>query len=114
MTFAGGLVLALLSAVALNWGWVAQHAAVGGLPALQVRRPLRSLRALFTNREWLLGVAVGMVGWAFYIVALALAPLSLVQATSAGGMAVLALAARRRGAVLSRPQWVAVAVAALG
>jgi hypothetical protein len=114
VTIAAGLALALLSALALNWGWVAQHSAVGGLPELTLRRPLRSLKLLYTDRDWLAGVAVGGVGWAFYIGALALAPLSLVQATCAGGMGVLAFAARRRGAVLTLAQWAAVGLAALG
>jgi hypothetical protein len=114
MTLASGLALALASAVALNWGWVAQHAAAGALPPLTLRHPVRSLLSLLRDRAWLTGVAVGTGGWAFYIAALAFAPLSLVQATSAGGMGVLAFLARRRGARLSRAQWAAVAIAGAG
>ena len=114
MTLIAGLALALASAAALNWGWVAQHAAAGALPPLTLRHPVRSLVSLLRDRAWLTGVAVGTAGWAFYIVALALAPLSLVQATSAGGMGALAFLARRRGALLSRAQWAAVAIAGAG
>ena len=114
MSLAAGLALALASAFALNWGWVAQHAASGGLPPLALRHPVRSLLSLVRDRGWLTGLAVGAAGWAFYVVALALAPLSLVQATSAGGMGALAFLARRRGAEISRRQWAAVAVAGLG
>ncbi len=114
MTLATGLALALASAFALNWGWVAQHAAAGGLPPLTLRAPVRSLLSLLRDRSWLAGLAVGAGGWAFYIVALALVPLSIVQATSAGGMGALAFLARRRGAELARAQWAAVAVAGIG
>ena len=114
MTIAAGLVLALASTFALNWGWVAQHAAASELSALSLRHPLESLRALFSDRGWLLGFVAGLGGWALYIAALALAPLSLVQATAAGGLGILALLAHRRGAALSGLDRVAVLVATLG
>jgi enterochelin esterase-like enzyme len=87
---AAGLALALLSAGALNWGYFVQHGVASGLPPLTVRRPLRSLAALFGNRRWLVGFFTGIGGWVLYVAALALAPLSLVQASSAGGLGVLA------------------------
>ncbi|NUR74891.1 MAG: hypothetical protein HOQ28_01225 [Thermoleophilia bacterium] len=114
MTVAAGLTLALLSAFALNWGWLEQHGAAQELPPLSLRRPLRSLRALFGDRAWFVGFAVGLAGWACYVAALALAPLSLVQATSAGGIGILAALAQRRGhAVEWRPVWLAVGGLAL-
>ena len=82
---AAGLALALLSAGALNWSYFVQHGAASGLPPLTVRKPLRSLATLFGNRRWLIGFATGIGGWALYVGALALAPLALVQASSAGG-----------------------------
>ena len=47
MSLAAGLGLALLSAFALNWGWLEQHGATQELPPLSGRAPLRSLRLLF-------------------------------------------------------------------
>lgn len=111
MTLGAGLVLALLSAFALNWGWLEQHGATQDLPALSGRTPTRSLRLLFGNRTWLVGFVVGLAGWALYVAALALAPLSLVQATSAGGIGILAALAQRRG---HAAQWPAVSVAVAG
>src|SRR5207247_7473644 len=60
---AGGLVLALASAVALNWSYYVQHGAAASLPPLSVRRPLRSLGALVGNRRWLIGFWTGVGGW---------------------------------------------------
>jgi len=97
VTLAGGLALALASTVALNWGWVAQHGSAAALPPLSVRRPLRSLRLLFRDLRWLAGFAAGLGGWAVYVAALRLAPLSLVQAVSAGGLAVIAALVGGRG-----------------
>ena len=47
MTVTAGLALALLSAFALNWGFLTQHGAASSLPPLSLRTPLRSLRSLF-------------------------------------------------------------------
>jgi hypothetical protein len=114
LSLGAGLALALASAFALNWGWLAQHGAARALPKLSLRRPLRSLRSLFGDRAWLVGFTVGLAGWALYIAALALAPLSLVQATSAGGVGLLAALAHRRGDAVDRADWNAVAAAVAG
>jgi len=98
----GGLALALASAGALNWGYFAQHQAAVRLPKLSLRRPIHSLVVLFVDRRWLVGFLVGLGGWVLYVAALKLAPLSLVQATSAGGIGLLALLAWR--ATGTRPQ----------
>jgi hypothetical protein len=110
-----GLALSLASAFALNWGWVEQHSAAARLPRLSLRRPLDSLRLLFRNLRWLAGFAAGLVGWGLYVGALALAPLSLVQATSAGGVGVLAaLAWRRSGKAPRRSELAGVGLGTLG
>lgn len=92
---AGGLLLALASAAALNWSYFVQHGVASALPPLTLRRPVVSLLRLFGNLRWLVGFVVGIGGWVLYVAALALAPLSLVQAASAGGIGLLALLASR-------------------
>ena len=109
MSLGLGLALSLASAFALNWGWVVQHGVASALPRLRLSAPLRSLRLLFSNLRWLVGFLVGLGGWGLYIGALALAPLSLVQAVSAGGIAILALLVRPSGR-----EWVGVGVGTLG
>jgi hypothetical protein len=103
---AAGLALALLSAGCLNWGFFRQHGTVSELP---------SLRLLFANPRWLAGFVVGLAGWALYVAALRLAPLSLVQAVSAGGIGLLALLVQRSTATrLSRREWTGVGAAVGG
>jgi hypothetical protein len=109
-----GLLLALLSTAALNGGFYMQHEASQRLPELTLRHPFASLAALFTNLRWVIGFVTGLAGWALYIVALDLAPLSLVQATAAGGMGLLALLVRLGGVRLSAREWVAVAASVGG
>lgn len=114
MSLAAGTLLALVSAAALNAGWSAQHGAAQHLPSFSLRRPLRSLRSAFADTAWLTGFLVGVGGWALYVAALALAPLSIVQGASAGGIGVLAFLARRRGERLTRTHGAAIAVSAAG
>lgn len=91
---AAGLVLAVASAVAIGGGYALQHASAAQLPPLTLRHPLRSLVSLFGSGRWIVGFFAGIGGWVLYVVALRLAPLSLVQAASAGGIGVLALGSR--------------------
>ena len=115
MKLVAGLFLAIASACALNWGFFVQHAVAAELPPLSVRRPVRSLRGLFGSGRWLLGYAVGIGGWGLYIVALSLAPLSIVQAASGGGIGVLAfLVFRARRETPSRREAAGVAAAMAG
>ncbi len=111
---AAGLSLALSSTAALNWGFFAQHVAAASLPPLGLRRPFQSLRLLFETGRWLAGFAAGLGGWALYVGALRLAPLSLVQATSAGGIGLLALLVRRTTQELRRVELAGVGTAVLG
>ncbi len=109
-----GLLLALLSTAALSYGFYLQHTASGTLPTLTLCHPLSSLAALFSNWQWLAGFVTGLSGWALYIVALGFAPLSLVQATSAGGVGLLALLVRLGGGSLLRPERLAVVTSVAG
>src|SRR4051794_1051981 len=90
-----GLILTLVSAAALNLAYVVEHEAARTLPPLSARHPLRSIRLLLSNRQWVGGFATEGAAWALYVVALALAPLALVQAVSAGGIGVLAVLVSR-------------------
>ena len=84
------------------------------MPDLTLRHPARSLSSLFSSWRWLTGFVIGLSGWALYIVALRFAPLSLVQAVSAGGVGLLALLVRLGGGSLSRQQLLAVATSVGG
>jgi len=115
MRLALALLLALGSAGALNWSYLVQHGAVTVLPPLSVRHPVRSLRTLFSNLRWVIGFFTGIAGWVLYVAALALAPLSLVQAVAAGGIGLLALLVwRTTGVALLRREWIGVAAAVVG
>jgi hypothetical protein len=110
-----GLVLALVSALAVNWAYTKEHDAAAAMPLLTFRQPLRSLGLLLGNRPWLLAFGTETAGWIVYVVALRLAPLSLVQAVSASGIAVLALlSVRGHPGRLGRREQLAVVAALVG
>src|SRR5207253_2620475 len=74
-----------------------------------------SVQALLTDRSWLAGFALETGGFALYVAALALAPLTLVQSVAAGGIGILAfVSARMRRRRLSRHELVGVLVSMLG
>jgi hypothetical protein len=89
------LLITLVSACLLNVGYLLQHSVASQAPPLSFRYPVASLRSLLGNRRWLLGLATEGAGWLLYVGALAIAPLSLVQATAAGGIGILAIMVSR-------------------
>jgi hypothetical protein len=89
------LILAFGSTTLISLAYLREHGAVGGLPPLSLRSPLRSAELLLTSRSWLRGFAMETGGFGLYVVALALAPLALVQSVAAGGVGVLAVASAR-------------------
>jgi hypothetical protein len=91
MTFAAGLVLSFLSAVAINWSYTQMHDAVAVMPELSLRRPVRVVVALLRSRAWLVSFGIESAGWLLYLAALRLSPLSLVQGVGASGIAALAI-----------------------
>jgi hypothetical protein len=105
-----GLLLAVASSIAINGGYALQHASASALPPLTLRRPIHSLALLFRSGRWAVGFFAGIGGWVLYVAALALAPLSLVQAASAGGIAVLAVGGPR----LTQAERVGVAASLVG
>jgi drug/metabolite transporter (DMT)-like permease len=110
-----GLALAIACAVATSVAFLLKHRGAVLAPGVQVRHPLRSAADLFRSRWFAIGWAVALGAWGLHVGALALAPLSIVQAVLAGGLVFLAVFAERFfGFRLGRRQWVGVIVTAAG
>ena len=110
-----GLTVAFASALVTNTAYSLEHDAAAALPPLPPRRPFRSAEVLLRDRRWLAAFAAETAGWLMYVAALRLAPLSLVQAVAASGVAVLAFAtARGHPSRLARREQVAVVLAVAG
>ena len=111
-----GIALAICAAVALNASYLMQHAGSSTAAAVDPRRPISTLASLLRSPIWLAGGAIGITGWALHIGAMREAPLSLVQAFVAGGLALTAPMAAiglRRRPARGETQAVAVMVLAL-
>ena len=115
MQIALALVLTIISACALDLGYLLQHQVASRLPPLSVHQPIKSVRSLLVERRWLAGFGIQVAGFALYVVALAYAPLSLVQATAAGGIGILAIMVSRITHVpLTRFEKIGAAVSVVG
>jgi hypothetical protein len=99
-----GLALALAASLALNGAFVIQHAGSARAPEVRLRHPIRAVRGLLAQPTWTAGLMLGMVGWALHIAALAHAPLSLVQAVVASGLAIVAPLSALIGGTPMRPR----------
>ena len=109
-----GLGLAVVASLALNGSYVIQHVGSASAPPVDARRPLFTVWSLLRSRWWAIGAALGMAGWAVHVAALSKAPLSLVQAFVAGGLALMApIAARALGSPLTLAERIGVAIAVL-
>ena len=115
MTIQLGILLALFCAFATNLGFLCKHRGACAAPDVDVRRPLRSAAALFRSTWFAVGMLVATGAWIFHVAALALAPLSLVQAVISGGLVFLTVLAERWfGFSVGRRQWIGVGCTALG
>lgn len=90
-----GLLLAFACAMLSNVALLCKHRGATSAPKVEFNHPLRSAASLFSSRWWTIGFVVAFVAWGLHVAALSLAPLSLVQTVIAGGIALVALPARR-------------------
>jgi drug/metabolite transporter (DMT)-like permease len=110
-----GLLLALASAMGTNIAFLFKQRGAVLAPPIRVRHPLRSASDLFSSRWFAVGWMVAILAWGLHVGALALAPLSIVQAVLSGGLVFLAVFAERYfGFQLGRRQWIGVTITAAG
>ena len=110
-----GLTVAFTSALVTNTAYSLEHDVAAALPPLSPRSPFRSAKLLLGDRRWLTAFAAETTGWLMYVAALRLAPLALVQAVAASGVAVLAFAtAGGHPSRLARREQTAVVLAVAG
>src|SRR5918911_5171672 len=115
MTLHIGILLALLCAVATNLGFLFKHRGACAAPDVTMRHPLRSAVGLFRSKWFAVGMLVAVGAWLLHVAAMALAPLSLVQALISGGLVFLTVLAERFfGCTVGTRQWAGVGLTALG
>ena len=110
-----GLALAVACAIVTSVAFLLKHRGAVLAPDVHVRHPLRSAADLFRSRWFAVGWIMALVAWGLHVGALALAPLSVVQAVLSAGLVFVAVFAERYfGFRLGRRQWIGVIVTAVG
>jgi hypothetical protein len=95
MSAALGLGAAAAAALATNAGYLVQQRGLASAPPVSAARPLASVAALLRSPRWLAGAGLGYGGLALQTAALAVVPVSTVQAIIAAGVVVVAAGAGR-------------------
>jgi len=90
-----GLILALGCALVSGVSLLCKHRGANHAPDVVFSSPLRSASALFQQGWWTMGFGLASLAWCLHMAALSMAPLSLVQSVIAGGLALIAVPARR-------------------
>lgn len=110
-----GVLFALLTAFASVVGFLYKHRGAVESPPVDGRRPIRSSLALFRSPWYSLGMAIAVGSWGFHVIALSLAPITIVQSVIAGGLVLLTVSADRLfGFTVTKREWVGVGLIALG
>jgi drug/metabolite transporter (DMT)-like permease len=110
-----GLALALACALATSVSFLLKQRGAVSAPPVRVRHPVRSAADLFRSKWFAVGWLVALGAWALHVGALALAPLSVVQAVLSAGLVFLAVLAERFfGFRLGRRQWTGLIITAAG
>lgn len=110
-----GIILAVASALLANVAYLCKHRGATMAPKVLFSTPLASGAALFRSKWWAIGFAVAAVAWMCHVAAMALAPLSMVQAVTAGGLALLAIPAQMWFRIkLGKREWAGLCLSAAG
>lgn len=115
MTLQLGILFALFCAVFSNLAFFYKHRGACSAPRVDISHPLRSAADLWRSKWFAIGMGVGLLAWLMHVAALTLAPLSVVQAVIAGGVALIAVMADRVfGMTVGSRQWWGMALTAVG
>src|SRR5215813_6211419 len=88
------VVVALLATTAYHLGLIVEKRALARLPAIDARHAVRLLGVLLTAPSWLAGFVLMLYGFALQVIALTLAPVSIVQPVLGSGVVILLVLSR--------------------
>jgi drug/metabolite transporter (DMT)-like permease len=88
-----GVAIAVCSAALYDVGYVLEKQALAALPPLRLR-PIELIRTVVRSRRWLVGFVAMLAGLALQVLALTLAPVTVVQPVLAAGVLALVVVGR--------------------
>jgi multidrug transporter EmrE-like cation transporter len=110
-----GILLALVCAFVSNLGFFFKHRGACEVAKVDIRRPFRTARNLYSSKWFAIGMAIATGAWIFHVAALAMAPISVVQVVLAGGVVMIGVMAQRLfGVAVGNRQWWGLALTCLG
>jgi drug/metabolite transporter (DMT)-like permease len=110
---AAGVLVSVLSTVLYNVGFVLEKHGLEELPAVHARRIVHLVATVASSPTWVLGFCSMLGGLALQVVALSMAPISVVQPILVSGMVLLlGLSHVTLGERLGRREWVAIGLVA--
>jgi len=111
----GAIACAVLGALALNYAIYLEKKAVSSLPEVEFKNLKKTLKSFLTNGPWMKAQIVNVLGFALYSVALAFAPVSIVEPIIASGVVLLAyLAIKHLGETPRKIDYLAMGMTVLG
>jgi uncharacterized membrane protein len=109
------ILCAILGALTLNLAIYLEKVAVTDLPEVNTKQWKATFKAFITNKPWLFAQVINITGFVLYSVALALAPVSIVEPIIASGVVLLAyLAIKHLGEKPRKIDYAAMAMTVLG
>jgi multidrug transporter EmrE-like cation transporter len=109
------IACAIAGALTLNYAIYLEKKAVVNLPTVEFKSPWQTTKAFISNKPWIWAQAVNITGFVLYSVALALAPVSIIEPIIASGVVLLAyLAIKHLGETPRRIDYAAMGMSVLG
>jgi uncharacterized membrane protein len=84
------IFVALVGTIILNIGFVLQKSEAGKLPPFTLKNIKAALQQILNCRKWLLGTSLTTIGWLFFLIAITMAPLTVIAPLSNAGVIILA------------------------
>lgn len=83
------IIIALSGTCALNIGFLLQKSDASNLPSIKSSNVLQTFLLVMKCRKWLLGTILTSTGWILFLIAISLAPLSVIAPLGNAGVLVL-------------------------
>jgi uncharacterized membrane protein len=85
------VLIALIGTCSLNIGFLLQKSEASDLPSIKGQKILETLALVLKCRRWLFGTLLTSTGWILFLIAITLAPLSVIAPLNNAGVIVLVL-----------------------
>ncbi|MHA2175677.1 MAG: DMT family transporter [Candidatus Hodarchaeales archaeon] len=87
------MLIALTGSFTLNIGFVLQKSQVKLLPSFKEVQLIKAIKGILKCRKWVLGTLFTSIGWILFLIAISIAPLTVIAPLNNVGIIVLALVA---------------------